>query len=153
MNTLESTKNTFFGTLNVNKITDNGKFWKTVQPCFTDKYKTYNNILTEKNETLNNDKKIFNTFNEYFTNITKGLYLRESTGDNFENEEICKKIKENFDNKNFSFEAFCKKGVLDLIKGFVGNKATVPNDIPVSVLKKTASAYYEKLAFLITVKK
>ena len=64
-------------------------------------------------------KKISNTFSEYFTNITEGLNLRESTGNiNFENEESCKKIKENFSNKNFSFE-------------------TVSNDIPVSVLKES----------------
>ena len=49
-------------------------------------------------------------FNEYFKNITKGLNLRESTGNiNFENEESCKKIKENFGNETFSFETFPKK--------------------------------------------
>ena len=37
-------------------------------------------------------------------NITKGLNLRESTENiNFENEEKCKKIKENFGNGNFFF--------------------------------------------------
>ena len=126
-NILKSTKKTFFETLNTNEITDNRKFWKTVKPFFTDKCKTTNNIiLTEKNETLNDNKKISNTFNEYFTNITKGLNLRESTGNiSFENEESCKKIKENFVNQNFSFETVSKKDVLDLIKELPGNKATV----------------------------
>ena len=146
-NILKSTKKTFFETLNTNEITDNRKFWKTVKPFFTDKCKTTNNIiLTEKNETLNDNKKISNTFNEYFTNITKGLNLRESTGNiNFENEESCKKIKENFGNETFSFETISKKDVLNLIKQLPGNKATVSNDIPVSVLKESVSAYYEKL--------
>ena len=85
-------------------------------------------------------------FNEYFKNITKGLNLRESTGNiNFENEESCKKIKENFGNETFSFETISKKDVLNLIKQLPGNKATVSNDIPVSVLKESVSAYYEKL--------
>ena len=58
-NILKSTKKTFFETLNTNEITDNRKFWKTVKPFFTDKCKTTNNIiLTEKNETLNDNKKI-----------------------------------------------------------------------------------------------
>ena len=49
---LKSTKKTFFRTLNINEITDNRKFRKTVKPFFTGKYKTINNIiLTEKNET------------------------------------------------------------------------------------------------------
>ena len=79
----------------MHEITDYRKFWKTIKPFLTDKYKTSNSIiLTEKkNETLNNNKKIFNTFNEYFTNIAKGLNRRESPGNiNFENEESCKKI-------------------------------------------------------------
>ena len=146
-NILKPTKKTLFETLKINEITDNRKFWKTVKPFFTDKCKTTNNIiLTEKNETLNDNKKISNTFNEYFTNVTKGLNLRESTGNiNFENEESCKKIKENFGNETFSFETISKKDVLNLIKQLPGNKATVSNDIPVSVLKESVSAYYEKL--------
>ena len=57
----------------------------------------------------------------------------------------CKKIKENLGNKTFSFETFSRKDVLDLIKQLPGNKTAVSNDIPVSVLKISASAYYEKL--------
>ena len=81
---------------------------KTVTPFFTDKCKTNNNIiLTEKNETLNDNNRISKTFNEYVTNITKGLNRRESTGNiNFENEESCK-------DKTFSFEIISKKDVLD----------------------------------------
>ena len=154
-NILKSTKKAFLETLNVNEITDNRKFWKTVKPFFTDKCKTTNNIiLTEKNETLNDNKKISNTFNEYFTNITKGLNLRESTGNiNFENEESCKKIKENFGNETFSFQTISKKDVLDLIKQLLGNKAIVSNDIPVSVIKESVSSYYEKLTIFNNYKK
>ena len=32
-----------------------------------------------------------------------------------------------------------------MIKELPGNKATVSNDIPISVVKKSVSAYYEKL--------
>ena len=90
--------------------------------------------------------KISNTFNEYFTNIPKGLNLRESTGNiNIANEESCKKIKENFGNETFSFETISKIDVLDFIKQLRGNKTSVSNDIPVSVLKESVSVYYEKL--------
>ena len=119
---------------------------KTVKPFLSDKCKTTDNIiLTEKNETLNGKKKISNIFNEFFTNIAKVLNLRESTGNiNFGNEESCKKIKENFGNETFSFETISKKDALDLIKELPGNKATISNDILVSVLKESVSAYYEK---------
>ena len=109
-NILKSTKKTFFEALKINEITDNRKFWKTVKPFFTDNCKTTNIILTERNETLNDNKKISDTFNDYFTNITKGLNLRESTGNiNFENEESCKKIKENFGNETFFLRLFPRK--------------------------------------------
>ena len=117
-NILKSTKKTLFEALNINEITDNRKSWKTVKPFFTDKCKTTTKIiLTEKNETLNDNKRISNTLGEYFKNITKVLNLRESTGNiNFENEESCKKVKENFGNETFSFETISKKDVLNLIK-------------------------------------
>ena len=90
--------------------------------------------------------KSFYTFNEYFTNITKGLNLRQSTGKiHFENEQRCKKIKKNFGNKNFSSEKFLKKDGLNLIKEISGNKTTVSNDIPDSVIKESISSYYVKL--------
>ena len=44
---LKSTKKTFFGNLNINEITDSMKFWKTLQPFFSDKCNT-NNILFQK---------------------------------------------------------------------------------------------------------
>ena len=44
-----------------------------------------------------------------------------------------------------SFEFIPKKDVLNLIKQLPENKATVSNDIPVSVLKESVSAYFEKL--------
>ena len=58
LNILKSTKKTFFETLDISEITGSRKFWKTVKPFFDDKCKTSNNIiLTEKDETLNSNKK------------------------------------------------------------------------------------------------
>ena len=53
-------------------------------------------------------------------------------------------MKENFGNKNFSFEAVSKKDVLNLIKELPGNKAIVSDGIPISLPKESTSAYYEK---------
>ena len=50
-------------------------------------------------------------------------------------------MKENFGNETFSFGTISKKDVLDLIKQLPGNKFTVSNDIPVSVLKESVSAH------------
>ena len=86
---------------------------------FTGKSKISNNIVStkKKSEILNDNKKVSKTFNEYVTNITEDLNLHESTGNiNFENEESCKKLKENIGNENFSFEIVSEKDVLNLIK-------------------------------------
>ena len=56
-----------------------------------------------------------------------------------------KKAIKRFGNETFSFKTISKKDVLDLIKEISENKGTVSNDIPVSVLKESVSAYYEKL--------
>ena len=69
--------------------------------------------------------------------MPKVLNLRESTRSiNFKNEERFKNDKKTFGNL---------KDVLNLIKELPGNKATVSNDISVSVLKDSISVYYEKL--------
>ena len=86
----------------------------------------------------------FSTSRRYSFNLISFNPL--STGSiDFESEESCKKRKENFGKENFSFETVSKKDVLDLIKKLPGNKATVSNDIAVSVLKESVSACYEKL--------
>ena len=46
-----------------------------------------------------------------------------------ENDECCKKIKENFGKEIFFSETVFKKDVLNLIKKPPGNKATVSKDI------------------------
>ena len=61
------------------------------------------------------------------------LDLPESTGNAY---ILNIKDKKKFGNKNFSFETVSKKDVLGLIKKLPGNKATVSNDIPLSVHKK-----------------
>ena len=62
------------------------------------------------NETFNDKKKISDTFSGYFTNITKGLNLRESTGNlNFENEQSCSMIKKTLVTKMFLLKLFPRK--------------------------------------------
>ena len=91
-------------------------------------------------------KKISNTFNEYFTNITKGLIcMNQQEIEILTMKKAVKRQKKHFGNKNFSFETVSKKDVLSLIQVLPGNKGTVSNDIPVSVLQESISDYYKKL--------
>lgn len=63
------------------------RFWKPIKPFFTDKCSTADNIiLTENNYVKNDDKEIANTLNEYFTNVTSKLNLRQYGNSSLDNE-------------------------------------------------------------------
>ena len=107
-----------FNSLNLNGITENKKFWKTIKLFFTPKNKTTTNIiLTENNQTVREDKAICQIFNTYFTNVTKGLKLRQvDESESFENEESCRLIWENYDGKSFSFKSISKDDTIETVK-------------------------------------
>ena len=86
-------------------VTKNKQFWKTIKPFFTEKNKTTNNIiLIENNQTVREDKTIYQIFNTYFTNVTKGLKLRQvDESQSFENKEICRLIRKNYVGESFFF--------------------------------------------------
>ena len=67
-----------FNNLNVKDVTKNKRFWRTIKPFFTDKTKNSNDIiLNENHQTIREDEKICKIFNTYFTNVIKGLKLRQ----------------------------------------------------------------------------
>ena len=58
---------------------DNRKFWKTVEPVFTDKVQLSQSItLVENEEMITDDLKIAEIFNDYFANITQDLETTDS---------------------------------------------------------------------------
>ena len=74
VNLLRKTKNNYFTNLNIIDITDSQIFWKTIKPNFHEKGSSSSKImLSEKGSILNDSKKICNTMNNYFINITKTL--------------------------------------------------------------------------------
>ena len=93
---LKQSKNRHFNSLNVNDVTENKKFLKTIKPFFTEKNKTTTNIiLAENNQTVRGNKVIYQIFNTYFTNVTKCLNLRQiNESHSFQNEESCRLIME-----------------------------------------------------------
>ena len=66
--------------LHVKKITDNKKFWKTVKPCFSDKYiKAEKITLIEEENIVSDDKEVAKIFCEFFGNIVKNLDIAMPT--------------------------------------------------------------------------
>ena len=82
----------FFNKLNPYFVIDNKLFWKAIKPFFSNKESSGSNIkLVEKDEILQDDKKIAEELNNFFKNAV-------STIDINENSSI---INQNFDDPNF----------------------------------------------------
>ena len=128
-------------------VTENKQFWKTIKPLFTEKKKAANNIiLTENNQTVRKDKAICQIFNTYFTNVTKGIKLRQvDESQSFENKESCKLIRENYGGESFSFKSISKDDITEAVKKLPSNKALISNDMPISIIKSFATCYCESL--------
>ena len=129
-------------------VTENKWFWKTIKSFFTEKNKTTNNIiLTENNQTVREDKTIFQIFNTYFINVTKGLKLRQvDEYQFFENEESCRLIRKNYSGETFSFKSISRDDIIEAVKKLPPNKASILNDILFSIIKNFATCYCENLA-------
>ena len=62
---------------------DNKKFWKTIQPYFSDKgYNQTKVTIVEKDSIIKDENKIATLMNNYFINISKNLDLKPSTVSN-----------------------------------------------------------------------
>ena len=69
--------------MNLNDVTDNKTFWRTIKPYFNEKRSGSGKIVLSVNESvLTNEKEIANTMKNYFVNITKLLNLKPHTASN-----------------------------------------------------------------------
>ena len=74
---IRKTKRNFYNNLNVNKITDNKSFWKTVKPSFTEKtLKDEKIVLVENDTTFSEENEIAEIFRSYFDGIVDGLNIK-----------------------------------------------------------------------------
>ena len=59
-------------------LSDNEKFWKTIQPYFSNKGSNSNKMLfKEKVDLVSDEKQLASVINQFFINITKSLNLKE----------------------------------------------------------------------------
>ena len=79
-NLLRKTKFDYFRNLNVEDLNDNKKFWKNIKSFFSDKGLASSDIvLKEESDSITYNKKLANSFNTYFINITDGLQLKKKS--------------------------------------------------------------------------
>ena len=75
---MRQSKKQYYGSLNVNHITDNKNFWRAVKPNFPNKILGTNRvILGDDGKIISDTEKVADTFNNFFVNIGKTLKINK----------------------------------------------------------------------------
>ena len=156
---LRKSKRSYFENLNVKLVRDNKKFWKNVAPLFSNKIKSKERITLIENENIiSSDKKVAETFHEFFSNVVKCLnisqnpYLISGTSqtdpvlqsiEKFSKHPSIINIKKRMNNSNytFSFKFETQEKFSKLIQNLNCNKATQQYDIPIKILKVNSEIF------------
>ena len=178
---IRQAKKQFFSNLNTNDITDNKTFWKTVKPFLTDKVKTKSKItLIEKRckenstehfeEVISDEKKVAETFNNFFVNIVPNLKIPTNHNHNtdfqktddpvlnaiskYKHHSSIVMIKSKIDpEKRFSFSPVQYEDILMKTKNLNVSKASQQSDIPTKILPDNSeyfsSYFHENLNYCL----
>ena len=79
----------FFGKIDHRVISDNRKFWKTVDPLFSEKvfYKE-SIILINNNKTISHNEELAETFNKHFSKLMESLDIDQFLANNIASSDI-----------------------------------------------------------------
>ena len=156
VNLLKTAKKEHFANLDINCISDNKKFWRTVKPLFSNKVKSKATIkLVENDKMIDDETKIAKIFNEYFVNIVKKLALitKEQSAISTENSlneveiaitkhqnhpsiiAITEKMEKR-GNPSFSIEFTSYEEIVKGVNSLKIRKASQNVDIPVRIIKE-----------------
>ena len=73
---MRQNKKQYYGSLNINHITDNKNFWMVVKPNFSNKIIGTNRvILRDDGKIISDTEKVADTFNNFFVNIDNTLNI------------------------------------------------------------------------------
>ena len=148
---LRKTKRQYLKNLNLNDVTDNKTFWRTIKPYFNEKGLGSDQIAISGNESvLTSEKEIANTMNNYFINIKKHLNLKPYTASSrmnieqvtsaFNNHVSIKKIREVFpeiSSSNFEFAKVIEESVKNEVLKLNTKKSSTSGSIPATILKQS----------------
>ena len=156
---LRKTKFNYYKDLDLNNLTDNRKFLKTVKPVFIDKVQVSQSIkLIEKSEMVTDDLKTAKIFNDYLVNITQdveitdtGAKLSSTTGiedpidkvvEKYKSHPSIKKIKECFTcSESFHFRQVTAEEVFCLLRKLNPMKSSPVGTIPAKVMKENSDIF------------
>ena len=77
VNLLRREKKNYFDNIDLNLITDNKQFWKTIKPLFSDKHNISKKInLIEGDKIISDDDKVAEVMNDFFSNAVQKLSIK-----------------------------------------------------------------------------
>ena len=158
---IRSSKRKFYNDLDHRKVTDNKLFWRVIGPCFSEKGSTSSKITLEEDETVQDNEKIANIFNDYFSNVVSSLSIPEYVDlsvdldifedpflksiEKFKNHQSIISIKNRIWNKGFSFQAISKTDIENEILDMDNSKASQEYDVPTKIIKMNSEIFSEVL--------
>ena len=153
---MRENKKQYYGSLNVNRITDNKNFWRVVKPNFSNKIVGTNGvILRDGGKIISDTEKVADTFNKFFVNIGNNLinnkqFLAETNDASDPVLKAIKKysvrasilgIKEKMTNNMFSFRNVTYEEILNEINNLDTSKSAQSEDIPFKITKDNADIF------------
>ena len=92
-------KKDYYSKLDINLVTDNRKFWKTVKPVLSDKCQSNNKIvLVEDDEIISDDIEVAEILNRYFVTVTESLGIKENNDNISDTEGLLDPIEKSVQN-------------------------------------------------------
>ena len=148
----------YYGSLNVNHITDNKNFWRVVKPNFSNKILGTNRvILRDGGKVISDTERVADTFNKFFVNIGNTLKIDKDkpflveTNDVFDPFlKVIKKcsahpsilsINEKMNNNVFSFQKVTYEEILNEINSLDRSTSTQLEDYLFKIIKYNADIF------------
>ena len=146
----------YFNNLNLQDLSDNKKFWKTIKPLLSNKGPQKNKItIVKEGNIIAEDKKVSESLNEFFNNAVKSLDINENKYlldtvinesnnsvdfaiNKFKSHPSILKIKEKVLANEFSFSEVDLSEIENELKALNPRKANTQGSIPVKHLKQTS---------------
>ena len=162
-------KKEYYSSLDVKKLDDTKKFWKTFKPNISDKSKSTNKItLVKGTDIISKDEDVANEFSDIFSNAVNKLDipsipLNEIPADCVDIVDIAVmkyrehpsiiKIKEIVPRTDleFQFRRVEEENILKKMKGLNTTKATTFKNIPGKILVDNADICYSKITQLTNI--
>ena len=157
----------YYTNLDINKITDNKKFWKTTKPFFSDKGTGKTDIiLIEEDNIFQEDHEVAKILNDHFSNAVKALNIDipsecknnectissdpiDNIISTFSSHPSIKLINENVIKGNFSFDIVDNCAVEKEIAALDSKKASMSTSIPPKFLKENSAICCKPLTYII----